>query len=213
MDAAVRPHRSWSNTPCRPASRPARSATTRSAPSSCCWEWWRTRKPAANARGSRRHRRIIAHVGLPDGYLGAAGPLLAALGVDLEAFRRAVWPRSARAGREPPRPVSSGRRPDKGFRIRTPLAKPEARVGLARILLARVGCRRGDWNITPTGVHHVAGAVGPSLRSRMRWTSPARSSLARMVVGPSSITCSTRASPAASSASPRNRPCPISPDG
>jgi hypothetical protein len=29
-------------------------------------------------------------VGLPDGYQDAAGPLLAALGVDLEAFRRAV---------------------------------------------------------------------------------------------------------------------------
>jgi hypothetical protein len=29
-------------------------------------------------------------VGLPDGYQGAAGPLLAALGVDLEALRRAV---------------------------------------------------------------------------------------------------------------------------
>jgi ATP-dependent Clp protease ATP-binding subunit ClpA len=48
------------------------------------------REPAANARGSRRHRRIIAHVGLPDGYQGAAGPLLAALGVDLGALRRAV---------------------------------------------------------------------------------------------------------------------------
>jgi ATP-dependent Clp protease ATP-binding subunit ClpA len=48
------------------------------------------REPAGNARGSRRHRRIIAHVGLPDGYQGAAEPLLAALGVDLEALRRAV---------------------------------------------------------------------------------------------------------------------------
>jgi len=48
------------------------------------------RQPAASPRGSRRHRRIIAHVGLPDGYQGAAGPLLAALGVDLEALRRAV---------------------------------------------------------------------------------------------------------------------------
>jgi ATP-dependent Clp protease ATP-binding subunit ClpA len=35
-------------------------------------------------------RRLHASVGLPDGYRGAAGPLLAALGVDLEALRRAV---------------------------------------------------------------------------------------------------------------------------
>jgi hypothetical protein len=48
------------------------------------------REPADSPRGSRRHRRIIAHVGLPDGYRGAAGPLLTALGVDLEALRRAV---------------------------------------------------------------------------------------------------------------------------
>jgi ATP-dependent Clp protease ATP-binding subunit ClpA len=48
------------------------------------------RQPAGGPWGSRRHRRIIAHVGLPDGYQGAAGPLLAALGVDLEALRRAV---------------------------------------------------------------------------------------------------------------------------
>jgi ATP-dependent Clp protease ATP-binding subunit ClpA len=48
------------------------------------------RQPADGPWGSRRHRRIIAHVGLPDGYQGAAGPLLAALGVDLEALRRAV---------------------------------------------------------------------------------------------------------------------------
>jgi ATP-dependent Clp protease ATP-binding subunit ClpA len=48
------------------------------------------REPAGSPRGSRRHRRINAHVGLPDGYQGAAGPLLVALGVDLEAFRREV---------------------------------------------------------------------------------------------------------------------------
>jgi Clp amino terminal domain, pathogenicity island component len=48
------------------------------------------REPVGSPRGSRRHRRIIAHVGLPDGYQGAAGPLLAALGVDPEALRRAV---------------------------------------------------------------------------------------------------------------------------
>jgi ATP-dependent Clp protease ATP-binding subunit ClpA len=48
------------------------------------------RQPAGSPRGSRRHRCIVAHVGLPDGYRGAAGPLLAALGVDVEALRRAV---------------------------------------------------------------------------------------------------------------------------
>ena len=34
------------------------------------------RHPADQVKGSRRHRRIIAHVGLLDGYRGAAGPLL-----------------------------------------------------------------------------------------------------------------------------------------
>ena len=34
------------------------------------------RQPAERMRGSRRHRQIIAHVGLPDGYRGAARPLL-----------------------------------------------------------------------------------------------------------------------------------------
>jgi ATP-dependent Clp protease ATP-binding subunit ClpA len=48
------------------------------------------REPAGRVRGSRRHRRITAHAGLPDGYQGAAGPLLVALGVDQEALRRAV---------------------------------------------------------------------------------------------------------------------------
>jgi ATP-dependent Clp protease ATP-binding subunit ClpA len=42
------------------------------------------RQPADLVTGSRRNRRIIAHVGLPDGYRGAAGPLLATLGVDLD---------------------------------------------------------------------------------------------------------------------------------
>src|SRR5215208_3585441 len=37
------------------------------------------RQPAERLRGSRRHRRIIAHVGLPEGYRGAAGLLLATL--------------------------------------------------------------------------------------------------------------------------------------
>ncbi len=47
-------------------------------------------EPAGRVRVPRRHRRITAHVGLPDGYRGAAGPLLAALGVDLDALRDAV---------------------------------------------------------------------------------------------------------------------------
>jgi ATP-dependent Clp protease ATP-binding subunit ClpA len=48
------------------------------------------RQPADSTRGSRRHRRITAHVGLPDGYRGAAGPLLEALGVSLDGLRAAV---------------------------------------------------------------------------------------------------------------------------
>jgi ATP-dependent Clp protease ATP-binding subunit ClpA len=48
------------------------------------------RQPAAATRGSRRHRQIIAHVGLPDGYQGAAGPLLAALDVDRDQLHDAV---------------------------------------------------------------------------------------------------------------------------
>jgi ATP-dependent Clp protease ATP-binding subunit ClpA len=48
------------------------------------------RAPAGRVRVSRRNQRIAEHVGLPDGYRGAAGPLLGALGVDLEGLRRAV---------------------------------------------------------------------------------------------------------------------------
>jgi hypothetical protein len=48
------------------------------------------RQPADKGRVSRRHRQIIAHVGLPDGYRGAAGRLLEALGVDLDQLRDAV---------------------------------------------------------------------------------------------------------------------------
>jgi len=48
------------------------------------------RHPADQVKGSRRHRRIIAHVGLLDGYRGAAGPLLRSLGVDLDELRDAV---------------------------------------------------------------------------------------------------------------------------
>ena len=48
------------------------------------------RQPADKERVSRRHRQVIAHLGLPDGYHGAAGPLLAGLGVDLGRLREAV---------------------------------------------------------------------------------------------------------------------------
>jgi hypothetical protein len=47
------------------------------------------RQPADMVRGSRRHRQI-AHVRLPEGYRGAAGQLLIALGVDLDRLREAV---------------------------------------------------------------------------------------------------------------------------
>ena len=85
--------RRWSPSgPCGwPASRPKRWAMTRSGPSICSWaSWMMPRQPADIARGSRRHRQITAHVGLPDGYQGAAGLLLAALGVDLDQLRDAV---------------------------------------------------------------------------------------------------------------------------
>jgi len=48
------------------------------------------RQPADRVRGSRRHRQITAHVGLRDGYQGAAGLLLVALGVDLDQLRDAI---------------------------------------------------------------------------------------------------------------------------
>ena len=48
------------------------------------------RRPAESTRGSRRHRQIITHVGLPEGYRGAAGPLLDALGVDLDQLREVL---------------------------------------------------------------------------------------------------------------------------
>ena len=47
-------------------------------------------RPGDTPTSSRRHRQVIAHVGLPDGYHGAAGPLLAGLGVDLGRLREAV---------------------------------------------------------------------------------------------------------------------------
>ena len=48
------------------------------------------RQPADKVRGSRRHRRITAHVGLPEGYRGAARFLLAELGVDADQLRETV---------------------------------------------------------------------------------------------------------------------------
>jgi ATP-dependent Clp protease ATP-binding subunit ClpA len=48
------------------------------------------RYPVDPVKGSRRHRRIIAHVGLLDDYRGAAGPLLRSLRVDLDELRDAV---------------------------------------------------------------------------------------------------------------------------
>ena len=48
------------------------------------------RQPADKVRGSRRHRRITAHVGLPEGYRGAARFLLVELGIDLDQLRKAV---------------------------------------------------------------------------------------------------------------------------
>jgi ATP-dependent Clp protease ATP-binding subunit ClpA len=48
------------------------------------------RQPTDMLKSSRRHRQVIAHVGLPDGYHGAAGPLLAGLEVDLGRLREAV---------------------------------------------------------------------------------------------------------------------------
>jgi hypothetical protein len=47
-------------------------------------------QPAETGRGSRRHRRIAAYVGLPEGYRGAAGPLLESLGVELDRLWEAV---------------------------------------------------------------------------------------------------------------------------
>jgi ATP-dependent Clp protease ATP-binding subunit ClpA len=48
------------------------------------------RQPDGQVTASQRNRRISAHVGLPDGYQGAAEPLLGALGVDLDQLRDAV---------------------------------------------------------------------------------------------------------------------------
>jgi ATP-dependent Clp protease ATP-binding subunit ClpA len=48
------------------------------------------RQPVDMVRGSRRHRQITAHVGLPDGYQGAAGLLLGVLEVDPDQLRDVV---------------------------------------------------------------------------------------------------------------------------
>jgi ATP-dependent Clp protease ATP-binding subunit ClpA len=48
------------------------------------------RQPTDTPKSSRRHRQIIAHIGLPDGYHGAAGPLLAGLAVDLGRLQEAA---------------------------------------------------------------------------------------------------------------------------
>ena len=48
------------------------------------------RQPTDKPKNSRRHRQVIAHVGLSDGYHGAAGPLLAGLEVDVGRLRAAV---------------------------------------------------------------------------------------------------------------------------
>jgi ATP-dependent Clp protease ATP-binding subunit ClpA len=48
------------------------------------------RQPISTSKSSRRHRQIVAHAGLPDGYHGAAGPLLAGLQVDLGRLQEAV---------------------------------------------------------------------------------------------------------------------------
>ena len=48
------------------------------------------RQPMDKSKSSRRHRQIIAHVGLPDGYHGATGPLLAGLEVDLGRLQEAI---------------------------------------------------------------------------------------------------------------------------
>ena len=47
-------------------------------------------QPLDLVRGPRRHRQVAAHVGLPDGYRGTAGLLLAALEVDLDRLRDAA---------------------------------------------------------------------------------------------------------------------------
>jgi Clp amino terminal domain, pathogenicity island component len=48
------------------------------------------RMPWPRCMHNRWRRRLYASVGLPEGYRGAAGQLLMALGVDLDRLREAV---------------------------------------------------------------------------------------------------------------------------
>jgi hypothetical protein len=48
------------------------------------------RQPSDTVQGSRRYRRILAHVELPEGSRGAAGLLLEALAVDPDRLRETV---------------------------------------------------------------------------------------------------------------------------
>ena len=48
------------------------------------------RQPTDKPKSSRRHRQVIAHLGLPDGYHGAGGPLPAGLEIDLGRLGAAV---------------------------------------------------------------------------------------------------------------------------
>jgi hypothetical protein len=46
--------------------------------------------PWPKCMNNRWRRQLYASVGLPKGYRGAAGPLLAALGIDLDQLRQTV---------------------------------------------------------------------------------------------------------------------------
>jgi Clp amino terminal domain, pathogenicity island component len=48
------------------------------------------RTPWPKCMNNRWRRQLYASVGLPEGYRGAAGPLLAALGIDLDQLRQTV---------------------------------------------------------------------------------------------------------------------------
>jgi hypothetical protein len=48
------------------------------------------RMPWPRCMDNRWRRRLYASVGLPEGYRGAAGPLLQAFGVDLDQLDRAL---------------------------------------------------------------------------------------------------------------------------
>jgi hypothetical protein len=61
------------------------------------------REPAGSPRGSRRHRRIIAHVGLPDATRAPPGHCWPLWGSTWGRCAERSSPRCVRAGREPPR--------------------------------------------------------------------------------------------------------------